>query len=75
MRLYLDLCTYNRPFDYQGQERVALETSAFIYIIEKVEKGLHTLLCSDALVYENDKNLDEEKKIESVPILSWLRIL
>lgn len=62
MRLYLDLCVYSRPFDYQGQERVALETSAFIYIIEKIEKGIYTLLCSDALIYENDRNSDEERK-------------
>jgi len=62
MKLYLDLCLYNRPFDYQGQERVALETSAFMYIIDKVEKGEYTILCSEALIYENDKNLDEERK-------------
>jgi len=41
LKLYLDLCVYNRPFDYQGQERVALETSAFIYLLEKVEKGIN----------------------------------
>ncbi|HJX45692.1 MAG TPA: hypothetical protein VJ399_00805, partial [Patescibacteria group bacterium] len=43
LKLYLDLCVYNRPFDYQGQERVALETSAFIYLLEKVEKGSYAL--------------------------------
>jgi predicted nucleic acid-binding protein len=62
MKLYLDICVYNRPFDYQGQERVALETSAFIYIIEKVEKSIYSISCSEALVYENDKSLDEERK-------------
>lgn len=39
MVLYLDLCVYDRPFDNQHQERIALETSAFIYILEKLEKG------------------------------------
>ena len=38
MRLYLDLCVYNRPFDSQKQERVALETSIFIYILEMERK-------------------------------------
>jgi len=33
MKLYLDICVYNRPFDNQHQERIALETSAFIYIL------------------------------------------
>lgn len=63
MKLYLDLCVYNRPFDYQGQERVALETSIFIYILEKIEKGAYTLVTSEALVYENNKNPDEQRKI------------
>ena len=63
MKLYLDLCVYNRPFDYQGQERVALETSAFIYILEKIENNAHTLVASEALIYENSKNLMEQKKI------------
>ena len=39
MKLYLDLCVYNRAFDDQHQGRIALETNAFIYILEKVEKG------------------------------------
>ena len=55
MRLYFDLCVYNRPFDYQGQERVALETSAFIFLLDKIEKGYHVLIASDALIYENNK--------------------
>lgn len=45
MKLYLDLCVYNRPFDFQGQERVALETSAFIYLLEKIENSIIVLLC------------------------------
>jgi len=62
MKLYLDLCVYNRPFDHQGEERTALETSAFIYILEKIEKGIHTLVASEALLYENNKNLNEQRK-------------
>lgn len=58
MKLYLDLCVYNRPFDYQGQERIALETGAFIYLIEQIEKGRYILVCSEALVYENKRNPD-----------------
>ena len=44
MKLYLDLCVYNRPFDYQGQERIALETSAFIYILEMIERGAYNVI-------------------------------
>lgn len=63
MKLYLDLCVYNRPFDYQGDERISLETSAFIYILEMIEKGVHTLVSSEALIYENNKNPSEQRRI------------
>ncbi|MDP3112384.1 MAG: PIN domain-containing protein [Thermodesulfovibrionales bacterium] len=63
MKLYLDLCVYNRPFDYQGQERVALEASAFIYILEKIERNMYTLVTSEALAYENSKTSNEQRKI------------
>jgi hypothetical protein len=23
MKIYLDMCVYNRPFDYQGDEKIA----------------------------------------------------
>lgn len=58
MKLYLDLCVYNRPFDYQGHDRIALETSIFTYILEKIETGAYILVSSDALTYENNKNPD-----------------
>ncbi|TVM00417.1 MAG: hypothetical protein CV087_13690 [Candidatus Brocadia sp. WS118] len=61
MKLYLDLCVYNRPFDYQRYERVALETSIFTYILEKIETGAYILVVSDALAYENNKNPDSLK--------------
>lgn len=62
MRLYLDLCVYNRPFDYQGQERVALETQAFIFLLEYVEKGVYGLVNSEALIYENRLNPDPQRR-------------
>ncbi len=53
----------NRPFDSQGQERVALETSAFLYILEMAEKRVYDLVASEALVYENNKNPDAQRKL------------
>ncbi|MDI6761881.1 MAG: hypothetical protein QME83_02510 [Thermodesulfobacteriota bacterium] len=62
MKLYLDLCVFNRPFDYQGQERIALETGAFIYLLEQIEKENYILICSEALVYENNQNPDSLRR-------------
>ena len=59
MRLYLDLYVYNRPFDSQKQERISLETSIFVYILEMVERNVY----SEALVYENSKNPDIQRMI------------
>jgi predicted nucleic acid-binding protein len=42
---------------------VALETSAFIYLLEKIEKGSHVLITSEALIYENNKSTDEQRKV------------
>lgn len=63
MKVYLDLCVYNRPFDYQGQTRIALESSAFIYVLEEIEGGSYELVVSEALMYENSKNPDEERRL------------
>lgn len=63
MRLYLDLCIYNRPFDNQAQSKIALETNAFVYVLEKVENGIHSLVVSDTLRYENSKNPYGHRKI------------
>ena len=42
---------------------MALETSAFIYVLEKIEKGSHVLIASEALIYENNKSPDEQRKV------------
>jgi predicted nucleic acid-binding protein len=73
LKLYFDLCVYNRPFDYQGQERVALETSAFIYFLEKVEKESHVLIASEALIYEHNRSLDEQRKVRVASFFNLAR--
>jgi hypothetical protein len=36
MRIYLDVCCLNRPFDDQSQDRIRLETEAVIIIISRM---------------------------------------
>ena len=40
MRVYLDNCCYNRPFDDQGQVRVRLETEAKLRIQALMRTGV-----------------------------------
>jgi len=37
-KIYLDICSYNRPFDVQSQLRVRMETEAKLFIQASVRK-------------------------------------
>ena len=62
LKIYLDNCCYNRPFDEQDQNLIILETEAKLIIQGKVKKGLHSLVWSFMLDSENDDNPSEEKR-------------
>ena len=62
MRIYLDNCCFNRPYDSQSSLRVSLETQAKLYIQEKIRQGFYELVCSYMLDYENSKNQDVMKR-------------
>jgi len=63
MRLYLDNCCFNRPFDDQTQIRIRLETEAKLKIQEEIRAGNFDLVWSYILDYENSKNPFKERKI------------
>ena len=62
MRIYMDNCCFNRPFDSQAQLRVRLETEAKLRIQERVVAGEIELAWSYILDYENAANPFEEKR-------------
>jgi predicted nucleic acid-binding protein len=62
MRIYLDNCCFNRPFDSQAQARVRLETEAKLRIQERVAAGEIELAWSYILDYENAANPFEERR-------------
>ena len=62
MRLYLDNCCFNRPFDNQSQMRMRLETEAKLAIQNEVREGLVELAWSYLLDYENSANPSEERR-------------
>lgn len=39
MKIYLDNCCFNRPFDDQIQIRIRLESEAKLKIQEEIQKG------------------------------------
>lgn len=62
MRIYLDVCCLNRPFDDQRQDRIHLESEAVLTILKHIESGKWKLISSDAIIYEINKIPDIERK-------------
>lgn len=62
MRIYLDNCCFNRPFDDQSQISIKLETEAKLYIQEKIRQHDVELVWSYILDYENLANPFEDRK-------------
>ena len=64
MKVYLDNCCFNRPFDDQTQLRIRLEAEAKLKIQEEVRNGTIQLVWSYILDYENSKNPFRERRIQ-----------
>ena len=62
MRVYLDNCCLNRPFDDQRQMRVRLEAEATLCIQEHIRSGTLELVWSYILDFENAANPFEERR-------------
>ena len=52
MRIYLDNCCFNRPYDDQSHIRVSLETQAKLYIQDKIKNQELELVSSYMLRFE-----------------------
>jgi predicted nucleic acid-binding protein len=61
--IYLDNCTYNRPFDDQSQLRISLEAQAKLYIQSLIKDGKIDLVYSYVCFYENYINPFENKRL------------
>ena len=62
MKIYLDNCCYNRPYDDQTYLNVSLETQAKLQVQEEIRTGKHELVWSSIEDYENAQNPFEIRK-------------
>ena len=62
MKIYLDNCCYNRPYDDQSQLRISLETQAKLQIQSMIRAGEIELATSYVLLYENSRNPHESRQ-------------
>ena len=70
MKIYLDVCCLNRPFDDQRHDRIRLETEAIFTILKFVELDKFKLFDSDIILYEVEKIPDLKRKNSIKKILS-----
>ena len=71
MKIYLDHCAYNRPFDDQSNIKNQLETTAKLYIQDQIRQGKYDLVWSYMSDLENGNNPNVENRNS---IQSWENI-
>ena len=62
MKIYLDVCCLNRPYDDQSQLRIRLESEAVVLILSAVEQRHHELITGEALDLENGNSPNDERR-------------
>ena len=62
IKIYLDNCAYNRPFDNKDQLVIRMETDAKLKIQEDIRKGNYELVWSYMNEYENNNNPYADKR-------------
>ena len=69
MKIYLDVCCLNRPFDDQTQDRIHLESEAILSILNYSRTAGWSVIGSETIDFEISKIPDHEKRL-MVQILS-----
>jgi predicted nucleic acid-binding protein len=67
MKIYLDICCFNRPFDDQSQLAVRLEAEAKLAIQASIRGGNLQLVWSYIMDFENSANPYEERRETIAP--------
>lgn len=62
MKIYLDVCCLNRPYDNQEQERVRLESEAILFIMARFENAQWQWASSEVVLDEILRTRDVERK-------------
>lgn len=70
MKIYFDTCSLHRPLDNKAQLRIALEAEAVLGLLAQCEEGTMTLVSSEVLSLEVDRNQQPQKKAYVSSILA-----
>ncbi|MBA3248006.1 MAG: PIN domain-containing protein [Pyrinomonadaceae bacterium] len=70
MRIYLDVCCLQRPFDDQRQARIHLEAEAVKLLLARVEAGEFLWVSSEAVDDEVLQNPDAEHALKAMLLVT-----
>ena len=70
MKVYLDMCSIQRPLDTKSQPRIAVEAEAILGVLTLCEAGQVELMTSDALVFEVERNPHPVRKEYALKVLA-----
>jgi predicted nucleic acid-binding protein len=73
MKIYLDMCSLQRPLDDKVQLRILVEAEAVLGIIALCDSGEADLIGSEALVFEAEQNPHSIRKKSAYEMLSKAR--
>jgi len=74
MRLYLDTCSLQRPFDSKTHVRITLEAEAVLGILALCQAGDIELVSSDVLVFEIERNPNPIRREYALQALSSAKV-
>ena len=74
LRIYLDVCCLQRPFDDQRQVRVHLEAEAVKLILAQVEAGELIWIGSEVVEFEVAQNPDPERALKAMLLAAYAGI-
>jgi predicted nucleic acid-binding protein len=61
LKIYLDVCCLNRPFDDQSQARIRLEAEAVLIVLARCEVGAWAWVGSEVIEFEIKQTPDPER--------------
>lgn len=70
MKVYLDMCSIQRPLDTKSQPRIAVEAEAILGVLTLCEAGRVELMTSDTLVFELERNPHPVRKEYALNVLA-----
>lgn len=70
MKIYLDMCSIQRPLDTKTQPRVAVEAEAILAVLTLCEAAQADLMSSDTLFFEVGRNPHPVRKEYALKVLA-----